>query len=288
MMDRKARLVDIFRDTQQFYTENAVLRGAVESSRKATKFYKADEYPLLGKREDGTKKDQQVRVTKHKTFEAALMLHNECPDKRIAVLNFASATNPGGGVRTGSSAQEESLCRCSTLYPTLDRRWLWDQYYTPNRASGDVRHTDDCIYSPGIVICKTDESFPQRVSEAEFVTIDVISCAAPNLRQKPGNWHNPESGAAVKMSEKELYDLHLKRAKHILHIAAANGVDMLVLGAFGCGAFSNDPNVVAKAYNDALPDYLACFDVIEFAIYCRPQETINYDAFKRHIAKVGG
>lgn len=57
-------------------------------------------------------------------------------------------------------------------------------------------------------------------------------------------------------------------------------MNILVLGAFGCGAFMNDPNIVAKAYSTALEDYLFCFDQIEFAIYCRPWETENYDAFQ--------
>ena len=64
-----------------------------------------------------------------------------------------------------------------------------------------------------------------------------------------------------------------------MHIAAANKVDILVLGAFGCGAFANDPEVVAKAYHAALANYRARFDVIEFAIYCRASETANYNAF---------
>lgn len=67
----------------------------------------------------------------------------------------------------------------------------------------------------------------------------------------------------------------MKRAKHILHVAAANGVDCLVLGAF-----SNDPNVVAKAYAVAMEEYRRSFDVIEFAIYCREWEAENYNAFK--------
>jgi uncharacterized protein (TIGR02452 family) len=222
---------------------------------------------------------QEVRVTKHKTFEAAIALHKEFPDKKIAVLNFASATRPGGGVKTGSKAQEESLCRCSTLFPTLDRRWLWQKYYDVNRAAHDVRHTDACIYSPCIVICKTDEQIPVRMKPEDFVTVDVISCAAPNLRDKPSNGHNTETGKAIQMPETALFELHLKRAKHIMHVAAANKVDILVLGAFGCGAFANDPKVVAKAYYGALASYRARFDVIEFAIYCRDHETENYDAF---------
>lgn len=286
----------------------------MEKSRKNTKLYEPDDYPdlpILGtveslwaiadnpdgsisaqgaayaamkEIENGAPNDpvvhmQEVRVSKHKTFEAAMALHKEFPDKKIAVLNFASATRPGGGVKNGSSAQEESLCRCSTLFPTLDRRWLWQKYYDVNRAAKDVIHTDACIYSPEVVICKTDESIPKRMTPDEFVTVDVISCAAPNLRNEPANWHNPETGKPVRMDGEQLYEIHLKRAQHILHIAAANKVDILVLGAFGCGAFANDPFVVAQAYRMALASYRARFDVIEFAIYCRDYETENYDAF---------
>jgi uncharacterized protein (TIGR02452 family) len=113
--------------------------------------------------------------------------------------------------------------------------------------------------------------------------VDVISCAAPNLRKRPGNSHNPEYGRAVTISDADLYELHLKRAKHIMHIAAANGADALVLGAFGCGAFANDPKVVAEAYRDALSDYRQYFRLIEFAVYCRPGENENYDAFREMI-----
>ena len=235
-------------------------------------------YPALGGRPD---REGSVSVTPRKTFEAAMAWHSAHPEDRVAVLNFASATRPGGGVKTGSSAREESLCRCSTLYPTLDRWWLWQKYYDPNRAVRDNRNTDACIYSPGIVICKTDESFPRRMRQEDWVTVDVISCAAPNLRPQPGNVHSPASGTRVLLSYSEQYDLHVKRAKHILHIAVANKADMLVLGAFGCEALMNDPNAVAEAYRTALAEYGGWFGHIEFAVYCRPTETANYDAFMK-------
>ena len=65
----------------------------------------------------------------------------------------------------------------------------------------------------------------------------------------------------VKISRDELYELHLSRAQHILNVAAGQGVDILILGAFGCGAFMNDPNTVARAYSDALKEYAQYFDV---------------------------
>ncbi|MBR4656177.1 MAG: TIGR02452 family protein [Oscillospiraceae bacterium] len=131
-----------------------------------------------------------------------------------------------------------------------------------------------------MVICKTDESVPRRLPEEQFVTVDVLTCAAPNLRRTPGNRHNPDASRAASVTRKQLFDLHVKRAKHVLHVAAANRVDCLVLGAFGCGAFENDPNVVARAYAAALEEYRHYFDTIEFAIYCREWETENYNAFK--------
>lgn len=275
-MDRKEQLIEVFNDTQRFMRENEVLAAAVETSKAAAKLYGVEDYPELPE----MKKAGTVTVTKSRTFEAAMRLHADHPGAKVAVLNFASATKPGGGVKTGATAQEEALCRVSTLYPTLDQRRFWDQYYTFNRAANDPLHTDVCIYSPGVVICKTDESFPKRLPESEFVTVDVVTCAAPNLRQAPGNYHNPDADHAVNITKQALYDLHLQRAKHILHVAAANGVDCLVLGAFGCGAFENDPNVVARSYAAAIEAYRTRFEVIEFAIYCRDWETENYNAFK--------
>lgn len=280
MINRRDQLAEVFRDTQSFYKENRFLRESVENAAANTTYYSADEYPVLP---EGADKQRTVRVSKSKTFEAAVGLHKSYPDKKICVLNFASATNPGGGVKNGSSAQEESLCRCSTLYPTLDQKRMWDLYYSVNRAQSDPLHTDACIYSPDIVICKTDESIPRRLPDDRFIMVDVITCAAPNLREKPSNAYNPDNGNAVHITPDELYKLHLKRAKHILHIAAYNCADMLILGAFGCGAFQNDPNVVAKAYRDALKEYGEYFDLIEFAIYCREWETENYDTFRRQL-----
>ena len=281
-MDRRQRLIEIFEDTQRFYSQNTLLANAVQAAKAATKLYEEDDFSG----DPATKETEcRITVTKHKTFEAAMKIHAEHPEWKIAVLNFASATNPGGGVKTGSSAQEESLCRCSTLYPALTQDWLWQKYYQKNRDAHDNLHTDACIYTPGVIICKTDASYPERMVEGDWVTVDVISCAAPNLRKRPGNLHNPEYGASRTLNRDELYQLHVKRAKQILRVAAANNVDALVLGAFGCGAFENDPNSVSKAYADVLPEYGQYFRLVEFAVYCRPEETENYDAFKHTLEK---
>ena len=83
-----------------------------------------------------------------------------------------------------------------------------------------------------------------------------------------------------------LYELHLKRARHIFRVAAANHVDMLVLGAFGCGAFRNDPWVVAKAYRRVTEEFRGHFDVIAYAVYCTPKDRKNYDAFRKYLGEM--
>ena len=277
MFDRRQRLAEIFDDTRAFYRTDPALAAAVEESKRGTKLYEAGQAPAFPE----VTKAGKVTVSKSKTFEAAMRLAKQYPGKKIAVLNFASASHPGGGVLDGSSAQEESLCRCSTLYPTLTQDFLSRQYYGVNRAARNVLHTDACIYSPGIVICKTDTDWPERMPQPDWCTVDVISCAAPNLRNEPANKYNPETGEAVSILPNDLQRIHEQRARQILAVAAANGVDILVLGAFGCGAFRNDPKVVAKTYAGVIAEHRQAFDLIEFAIYCRDHETENYEAFRK-------
>ena len=265
--------VSIFEDTKNICKSHPAVRNAIKLSNDHQEIFLEGDpvFPEPRLLSDPAK----VIVSKRRSYEAAMryMGHETC------VLNFASATRPGGGVKSGSSAQEESLCRCSTLFPTIDRKWLWQKYYDVNRAAQNVLHTDACIYSPGVILCKTDESIPKRMKPSDFVTVDVISCAAPNLRNEPANYHYPETGKPVRMDPDQLRSIHMKRARHIMHVAAANKVDILILGAFGCGAFANDPEIVAQAYRMAIIEYLPRFDVIEFAIYCKDHETDNYKAF---------
>ena len=276
MKDKREINIEVFEDTMKQYKSNPILKAAVSNSVANQKFTAADETVELPQCAGYT---PTVTVSGKRSLEAAVEYAKQ--GMKTCVLNFASAVNPGGGVRSGSSAQEESLCRCSTLYPTLNQRFLWEKYYEPNRAANDPLHTDACIWSPGIVICKLDTSGNPRIAPEGWATVDVISCAAPNLRERTGNLHNPETAVSVHLTSDEQYALHLKRAKHILHIAASKRVEALILGAFGCGAFANDPWAVARAYKDALEEYGQYFKYIEFAVYCRDYETENYDAFRQ-------
>ncbi len=275
--ERKARRISIFEDTLDFISEEEDLFNKVEYSKRETEFIPADEYYEL----DAPNRDGKIKVSKDRTFESAMRyaFSDEFGDKKIAVLNFASATNPGGGVEDGSSAQEESLCRCSTLYPVLEQQRLRNEFYEPHRKARNPLNNDDIIYSPEIVIIKTDEEYPERMEMDDWCVVDVITCAAPNLRKRMNKYSNGREVKQVSVTPEELYDLQYNRAQHILNVAAGNGVEVLILGAFGCGAFENDPAVVSRAWKDALDEYAHHFDVVEFAIYTSAYDQKNYKAF---------
>lgn len=131
-----------------------------------------------------------VIVTKKRTFEAAEAYKNQ----HVAVHNFASASNPGGGVTKGANAQEECLCRCSGLYFCLNTPAMWDGFYKPHRDAHDPIHNDDTIYTQRVTVFKTDTATPQLLPEAEWYDVDVITCAAPNLRNQPSNRYNSGDG----------------------------------------------------------------------------------------------
>ncbi|WP_026665610.1 hypothetical protein [Butyrivibrio sp. FC2001] len=66
----------------------------------------------------------------------------------------------------------------------------------------------------------------------------------------------------------------------------SNADEVVILGAFGCGAFQNKPEIVARAAANVINDYLYMFKNIEFAVYCSPKDSRNYDAFKRELARI--
>jgi len=275
MLDRRAKNVQIFKDTIDLIENSSRLQDANKNTLSNQKLYlEQNEVEIPNAME----KECQIVVSKKRSFEAASVYAKE--GKKVCVLNFASATNPGGGVTRGSSAQEECLCRCSTLFPCLDEDDLWQYFYLPHREAADPLYNDDCIYSPGVTVVKSDISFPERLPESDWYQVDVLTCAAPNLRNMPSNSMNPCAGdKPADIEDDDLYKLHLQRIERIFRIAAANGAEVLILGAFGCGAFCNPPRIVAKAFYDVQKKYENFFETIEYAVFCGGHETQNYDAF---------
>ncbi len=271
---RRQQLASVFEDTMERIKQSLDFTNATNFSIHNQQFIPESAIISIS---DVPKVDKpaNIIVSRLRSFEAAAQYIG----KRTAVLNFASATNPGGGVEKGASAQEECLCRVSTLYPCLADQKMRASFYTPHRKNGNALHNDDIIYTPNVLVIKDDDH--NLLSEP--FSVDIISCAAPNLRERPANQYNTGDTIKVQISDNELLALHEKRARKICSSAIANGVEILILGAFGCGAFQNDPHIVAQAYKNVLPDFAHYFHTIEFAIYCRPADSINYDAFKSTI-----
>ena len=218
--------------------------------------------------------DLVVKVTKSKTFDAA----RKYTEGKTAVLNFASATTPGGGVTKGATAQEECLCRCSTLYPTLSNKRCWDEFYKPHRDNLNALHNDDIIWTPDVIVFKDDDY--KLLDRKDWKKISVITCAAPNLREKNVDMFNVDKPLEKSISNEELYKIHYQRAMKIFAVAAKKKVDNLVVGAFGCGAFRNDPETVAKAWKKATEDFAFPEMTIEFAVYDGPYSN-NFEIFKK-------
>lgn len=272
--------IEIFEDTQRLYKSNERLISAIKHSAAGQHCFSGKERQWYGPGNRVYQKPAQIVVSPKRTLESAAPYAHA--GKQVCVLNFASATNPGGGVVKGSSAQEEAICRCSTLYPNLKEQYIWNTFYAPHRHAHDPLHNDDCIYAPGVVVFKSDTDYPQLMPEERWYSVNVLTCAAPNLRERPGNGMNSGDGDdAVHSSREELQALHEKRMRKVLEIARAKENEVVILGAFGCGAFCNPPAVVAQAMKTVVQEYRKKFETIEFAVYCSTQYDTNYRVFQQ-------
>ncbi len=261
--DIRMKRIVIFQDTMLQCEKDSKLSENVKSSIERTVLYKN---PIKITKQPQFE-DTAITVTSERTFECARRLKEQYSENRIGALNFASATNAGGGVKNGSSAQEESICKCSTLFKCLDTEYLFENFYQFHRKRHNTRYTDSCIYTPDITVIKTDDEFSKPLLTEQWFKLDVLSCPAPNLN-------------AVNITEDELFEIHKKRGTHILNVAVENGIEVLVLGAFGCGAFRNNPKTVSKAYREILKDFKGYFKEVCFAVYCSPKNDRNYQTFK--------
>ncbi len=267
--------VAVFQDTERQCKNNEKLVEVIKNSCEKQKLIlEKENVPVPEARYN---QPAQIIVSKKRTFEAAAGYKGE----KVCVLNFASAGNPGGGVENGASAQEEALCRCSTLYFNLNVRDMWNGFYGPHRTERNPLHNDDIIYTPDVCVFKSDTASPKLLPEKDWYSVNVITCAAPNLREKPSNSYNSGDGnSQVKISDGVLLKLQEKRLRRILAVASANGNDVVILGAFGCGVFRNPPRIVAQAAKNVIKEFENHFKTIEFAVYCPPTDDSNFMAFR--------
>jgi uncharacterized protein (TIGR02452 family) len=176
--------------------------------------------------------------------------------RNVACLNFASAKNPGGGFLRGSQAQEESLARSSGLYACISRM---NGYYAANRSCGTALYTDHIIYSPRVPVFRDDAGGlldePYLVS---FITAPAVNAGAVRKNEP----------ARVP----EILPVMRRRAEHVLKVALAHGDRHLILGAWGCGVFQNDPADIAHVFGALLlesDDFRDNFCSVVFAVLDR-------------------
>ena len=256
---------EVMLDTKQCYETIPELIEAVEQS-IANQFMVAEEENI----------DQSIPnvintkylVSGKRSFEAAKAYDG----KKVAVLNYAN-NHSIGGAPFSAGAQEESLCRCSTLLPCLEA--MRDPFYQKHRNhysshQMDYMGNDDLIYTPDIVVFKTDERtqpvYPRMMNRDEWYKVNVITCAAPQL-----------FGTVVRPTN--YIDVISSRIKKILDVAAKEHNEVVILGAWGCGAFKNPIEIVAKVFVDLIRNY--DFEIVEFAL--ATTNDVRSSAFARYL-----
>lgn len=227
------------------------------SSEILRRFYANIYLPELSKQKAQYAK---IKVIEKDSFEAARDYINPL------VMNFASATHKGGGFLKGSHAQEESLCRCSTLYASLTDENA-QQYYEYNRSLHSPLYSDYMLLSPNVCVFRNARL---NLLQKPY-NVAVATVPAPNLR-------------TIHVAQAELTLLMLKRIRLFLSMAAQKGYKNLILGAWGCGAFRHNPYDVAKYFHKVLLDegFAALFDNIVFAIV---KNNDNLTAFRKVLSE---
>ena len=221
-----------------------------------------DDATKFGKRLPQLPKDSfaDISIMNEDSFAAARKLGGNC-----LVMNFASAHSPGGGFLNGANAQEESLCRESTLYSSLESDKAAEMY------AYNGRHRNPCKYNAMILspnVCVFRDIKDEFLSEP--FTTAVITVPALN-----------KNGGAKNIPQGIIDDVMVSRLRNMFAAAVHYGYRNLVLGAWGCGAFGHDPEIVAKYFFSVLihEDFGAYFDKIVFAILDRGAKR-NLKAFQ--------
>ncbi|UQZ36614.1 TIGR02452 family protein [Paenibacillus sp. PK3_47] len=243
----------------------AVTGSQLYSPEQLTKLNKDIRERIAGQPQNKAK----IEVTGETTLEAAQRLVEKKSISHTVCLNFASAKNPGGGFLNGSQAQEESLARASALYPCISQM---SEMYKYNRSRSTALYSHYMIHSPEVPVF--------RGSREELLTtpynVSMITAPAVNA----GVVKEREADAESRIAE-----VMLERIRYILSVAADQGHPAIVLGAFGCGVFRNDPSEVAGYFRKVLLEegYQVLFDTIVFAILDRSPDQSVISAFRRKL-----
>ncbi len=248
--------------------ERVPLQAAMDQAVRATKTYVLDSLPTAPLQRHP---QPVVPTVVAETSLAALQRLHAQGAPRLGLLNFASAKNPGGGFLGGAQAQEEALARSSALYPCLTSQM--HSFYEPNRQGKSLLYLDMAIASSDVPFFKNDEG--QLLPQSVMAT--VVTAAAPNAGAIANNEPHHASLVVPTLA---------RRADKVLQLFALLEVETLILGAWGCGVFRNDPTQVANVFAKLLltgGPYRQAFKSVTFAIPGASDDT-NRNAFLKEFS----
>ena len=216
--------------------------------------------------------ETDFEVKNETTLEGSRRLALNEGYEKIGVLNFASARNPGGGFLKGAQAQEESLARSSGLYFSLKQ---CSGYYEYHRSHRSALYSDRMIWSPGCPVFRTDEgNLLNRIYKVSFITSPA-----------------PNAGAVRRNEPENVQDIKpvlRRRSAGILGLALYHGCNAIILGAWGCGVFQNNPQRVAKIFRNHLGptgSYHNKFKMVLFSVLDKSRDKKTIQPFREMFGK---
>lgn len=230
-----------------------------------------------------------LKVINQDTFNAAIDLAHQAAsgnESRVAVLNMANYSRPGGGWLNGAMAQEEAMCYRSSLALSLHKR-----YYPWQQRMG--------IYSPDVVIIRSDVPSGHKllvpdIAPANLPVVSALSIAAPYCPRV--SWVRPyhSDGVGGSVLRRPMYTnpavrvLMKDKMRLCLRMAAERNHRLLVLGALGCGAFRNPTEEVAHCWLEVFREAEfqgGWWEEVWFAVYDRNEEG-NFNIFEKILGGV--
>ncbi|KDQ28291.1 hypothetical protein PLEOSDRAFT_1041962 [Pleurotus ostreatus PC15] len=256
---RSASLRDIARETLDAIKEGSYtipnapsvsfdLEAKVVDSKRRTRYHPPDssllkEWHTKPVSTSSLSSATEITFIEISTLEGARYLRAKSTEK-IGVLNFASAKKAGGGFINGASAQEESIARSSTLYPTLLTKEAERFYALHKRDPKDGYYSHAMIYSPDIVLFRDDAGGWLEPLEVDILTSPAVNAGV--VRQ------TVRARVAANAEEELIQKVMTERMARILRLFEQEGVKNLVLGSFGTGVFKNRVATVGRIWADLL------------------------------------
>jgi uncharacterized protein (TIGR02452 family) len=231
------------------------------------------------------------------TNQAIIHYLNENNKYNIAALNMANSHSAGGGYLHGAAAQEEELCRTSPfLYASLADRNTVEEFYNGwgNDWHNRVLYTHNTLFIRKDGISSNNNYDILGPNEQYYCSI--ISAAAPNMNYI--NYNYDEHAYYFKNTIKQIYyvPIIVKNNPHILNYDPVLNInvdvtDILILSAWGCGAFAPNnnskmySNMIASYFTDVLSELGGHYKKICFAIISDDKDNYNifYDVFKNRM-----